>query len=520
MNKFENINLSQEVLKAVADMGFENMSPIQEQAIPLLLEDKDIIGQAQTGTGKTAAFGIPIIEKVDTRSKTVQAMVLYPTRELTVQVAKEIENLAKYKKGFRVLSIYGGAPINKQISALKSGVNVVVGTPGRVMDHIRRNTLKLNSIETIVLDEADEMFDMGFRDDMAFIMDRLSGDRQTVFFSATMAKAIMDFAKKYQKNPVTVKVKDSKKTMPKITEYSYDLKASDKTDALIRTLETNNPELSIVFCNTKRKVDNLVGDLISQGYSASALHGDLKQAQRDRVMRNFRNGNIQVLVATDVAARGIDVDDIDMVFNYDVPENLEYYVHRIGRTGRAGREGVAYNFVTRADRRKIKDIQRYTKSKIKSAKIPSKKDVKMIKAKNSLDTISELIEGSDLSSYKDMIGKIEEKHSLSDISAALLKLYLKEESKVTSPKVDTSKEPGRIHINIGSKMGIQPRHIVAGIVDNAGINGDDIGKIDIFDNFSFVEMPENNLDATIRKLNSGKIKGKKVRVERANARRN
>lgn len=322
--RFEEINLSDEIQRGISDMGFEEMSPIQAQSIPILLEGRDIIGQAQTGTGKTASFGIPILEMVDPANKSLQALVLCPTRELSIQVAEEISSLGKYKRGIQILPIYGGQPIDRQIRALKKGVQVVVGTPGRVMDHMRRGTLKTGNIRMMVLDEADEMFDMGFRDDIEIVMKDLPEDRQTIFFSATMAKEIVRFASRYQKNPEMVKVVHKALTVPKVEQGYFELKEHMKTEILSRLLDIYNPKLAIVFCNTKRKVDELVSQLQGRGYSADGLHGDLKQSQRDNVMGKFRNGTIDILVATDVAARGLDVDDIDLVINYDFPQDDEY----------------------------------------------------------------------------------------------------------------------------------------------------------------------------------------------------
>ena len=330
-------------------MGFEELSPIQQQAIPLIMDKKDVIGQAQTGTGKTAAFGIPVIETVDSSLKKLQAMILCPTRELSIQVAEEISNLAKYKEELIAMPIYGGQPIERQIKGLKKGVQVVIGTPGRVIDHIKRKTLKTDNIKMFVLDEADEMFDMGFREDIETIIEFIPKERQTAFFSATMEKEIMDFAKKYQNNPQLVKVVHKEMTVPKVDQIYYSIKSYMKTEVLARVIDIMNPKLTVVFCNTKKRVDQLTTELQAKGFFADGLHGDLKQSSRDTVMNKFRKGTIDILVATDVAARGIDVDDVDLVINYDLPQNSEYYVHRIGRTARAGRTGTAISFVTSKD---------------------------------------------------------------------------------------------------------------------------------------------------------------------------
>ena len=331
--KFDSLNLSLEVIKAISDMGFEELSPIQQQAIPLIMDKKDVIGQAQTGTGKTAAFGIPVIETVDSSLKKLQAMILCPTRELSIQVAEEISNLAKYKEELIAMPIYGGQPIERQIKGLKKGVQVVIGTPGRVIDHIKRKTLKTDNIKMFVLDEADEMFDMGFREDIETIIEFIPKERQTAFFSATMEKEIMDFAKKYQNNPQLVKVVHKEMTVPKVDQIYYSIKSYMKTEVLARVIDIMNPKLTVVFCNTKKRVDQLTTELQAKGFFADGLHGDLKQSSRDTVMNKFRKGTIDILVATDVAARGIDVDDVDLVINYDLDDRSEE--RRVGKECRS-----------------------------------------------------------------------------------------------------------------------------------------------------------------------------------------
>ena len=358
ITKFEDLPISDEIKRSIAEIGFEEPSPIQAQSIPVILSGKDVIGQAQTGTGKTAAFSIPILEKVDPNNKHLQAIVLCPTRELAIQVSKEIRKLGKFKSGIKTLPVYGGQPIDRQIKALKSGVQVVIGTPGRVIDHINRKTLKLDDVKMVVLDEADEMLDMGFREDIELILNQTPIERQTTFFSATMPKEILELTKLYQHEPEIIKVVRKELTVPNIKQFYIETRRANKLEVLCRLIDVYNPKLSVVFCNTKRGSDELVSELQARGYFADALHGDLKQTQRDIVMDKFRQGTIDILVATDVAARGIDVDDVDMVFNYDLPQDEEYYVHRIGRTGRAGREGVSFSFVYGKEMRKMRDIER------------------------------------------------------------------------------------------------------------------------------------------------------------------
>lgn len=526
MNKlrFEDMNLSKEIQKAVSDMGFEEMSPIQSQAIPYIMDGMDIIGQAQTGTGKTAAFGIPIVEMCNGDDRTLQAIVLCPTRELSIQVAEEIKRLSKYKKDIFVLPVYGGQPINRQIKALKKGVQIVVGTPGRVIDHIRRKTLKLGNIKKVVLDEADEMFDMGFRDDIELIMNHMPEERQTIFFSATMPNEIVKFAKKYQTNPKIIKVVHKELTVPRVEQYYFELKEHMKTEILCRLIDIYNPKLSIVFCNTKKKVDELAIELQGRGYFVDGLHGDLRQPQRDKVMNKFRTGNIDILVATDVAARGLDVDDVDIVFNYDIPHDEEYYVHRIGRTARAGREGMAFSFVVGRDIYRIKDIQRYTKTKITRKDLPTLKDIEEKQTDILLEKIKEEIDKGELGSYEKMVNTLlEEDYSSFEVAAVLLKFYL------TNNRLDSHKELDavdygdmsikimtRIYINIGKRKGVSPRHILGAIMNETSLPRKTVGNIDMYDKFTFVEVPEEYADEVIKRLNNKRIKGTKVKVELAN----
>ena len=336
--------LDNRIVRAIREMGFEKLSPIQEQAIPYLLQGEDIIGQAQTGTGKTAAFGIPAIQHINPDVKKLQTIILCPTRELAIQAAEELRKIAKYMHGIKVLPVYGGQDISRQIKALKGGVQIIIGTPGRLMDHLRRKTIRPDHVKTIVLDEADEMLNMGFREDIETVLEYLPQEHQTVLFSATMPKPILEITRKYQHDAINIKIVKKELTVANIDQYYYDVKRKDKIDVLTRLLDYYNPKLSLVFCNTKKMVDELAYELCGRGYSAEGLHGDMKQVQRDRVMKNFRNGKTDILIATDVAARGIDVDDVEAVFNYDLPQDDEYYVHRIGRTGRAGRCGKAFSF--------------------------------------------------------------------------------------------------------------------------------------------------------------------------------
>lgn len=525
--RFEEMGLSEEIQKAVRYMGFEEASPIQAKAIPAMISGIDLIGQAQTGTGKTAAFGIPILEKVDPKLKKLQAIVLCPTRELAIQVADEIRNLSRYMHGIKVLPIYGGQDIVKQIRSLKSGTQIVIGTPGRVMDHMRRKTMKLDFAHTVVLDEADEMLNMGFREDIEFVLSGVPEERQTVLFSATMPKPIMEITKKFQNNAKVIKVTKKELTVPNIEQYYYDVKPKKKEEVLSRLLDIYSPRLSVVFCNTKKQVDLLVNALLGRGYFAAGLHGDMKQEQRDRVMQGFRTGKTEILVATDVAARGIDVDEVEAVFNYDLPQDDEYYVHRIGRTGRAGREGRAFSFVSGKEVYKLKEIQRYCKTKIYAQKVPSLNDVANTKMENILDDVERVIEQEDLDM---MINAIEERVNNSeftamDMAAAFLKICcgMTEDNKTTEENDwefgDTGAgEDGmvRLFINIGKKQRVRPGDILGAIAGESGMDGKLIGTIDMYDKYTFVEVPREYAREVLNAMKNVKIKGKTVAVEPAN----
>ena len=526
--RFDELDLYPQVLRAIKEMGFEEATPIQSQAIPVVMSGVDVIGQAQTGTGKTASFGIPVLHKVDPNNKKTQVIILSPTRELAIQVSEEIRKLSKYMHGVKILPVYGGQDINRQIKALKGGAQIIIGTPGRVMDHLRRKTIRCEAVNTIVLDEADEMLNMGFREDIETILEYIPEEgRQTVLFSATMPKAILDITKKYQHDAVTIKVVKKELTVPSIEQYYYDVKPKKKEEVLSRLLDIYSPRLSVVFCNTKKQVDLLVNALLGRGYFAAGLHGDMKQEQRDRVMQGFRTGKTEILVATDVAARGIDVDEVEAVFNYDLPQDDEYYVHRIGRTGRAGREGRAFSFVSGKEVYKLKEIQRYCKTKIYAQKVPSLNDVANTKMENILDDVERVIEQEDLDM---MINAIEERVNNSeftamDMAAAFLKICcgMTEDNKNTEENDwefgDTGAgEDGmvRLFINIGKKQRVRPGDILGAIAGESGMDGKLIGTIDMYDKYTFVEVPREYAREVLNAMKNVKIKGKTVAVEPAN----
>ena len=546
--RFDELNLDPRILRAVTDMGFEAASPIQAQAIPVEMEGHDMIGQAQTGTGKTAAFGIPLLMKMDPENRKTQAMILCPTRELAIQVAEELRRLAKYMSGIKILPVYGGQEIVKQIRSLKGGVQIIVGTPGRVMDHMRRKTIRTDAIHTVVLDEADEMLNMGFLEDMETILGELPEERQTVMFSATMPHAIAQIAQKFQKDPKMVQVVKKELTVPKVTQYYYEVKPKTKVEVMCRLLDMYDPKLSIVFCNTKRQVDDLVQELQGRGYFAEGLHGDLKQMQRDRVMNSFRNGRTDILIATDVAARGIDVDDVEAVFNYDIPQDDEYYVHRIGRTGRAGREGKAFSLVVGREVYKLREIQRYCKTKIIPQPIPSLNDVTSIKVEKIMDSVEEIIRDSDLDKIINIVEKrvLEEDYTTLDLAAALLKMSMGDDYEdisvertplrsldeledyergarsrnngrgARSGSRGGSENVARLFINIGKNQGIKPGDILGAIAGESGMPGRMVGSIDMFDKYTFVEVPREQADVVLQAMKDVKIKGKNVHMEKAN----
>ena len=422
----------------------------------------------------------------------------------------------------KVLPIYGGQEIVKQIRSLKSGTQLIIGTPGRVMDHMRRKTVKMENIHTVVLDEADEMLNMGFREDIETILEGVPEERQTVLFSATMPKPILDITKRFQKNAELIKVTKKELTVPNIEQFYYEVKPKNKEEVLSRLLDIYNPKLSVIFCNTKKQVDLLVNGLLGRGYFAAGLHGDMKQAQRDRVMEGFRKGKTEILVATDVAARGIDVEEVEAVFNYDLPQDDEYYVHRIGRTGRAGRVGRSFSFVTGKEVYKLKEIQRYCKTKIYAQKVPSLDDVANTKMDKLMETINRIIEEEDLTTYFQMIqAEVNDSDYTSmDIAAALLKLCsgTKEEDSADMFEDTGAEEPGmvRLFINIGKKHKAKPGDILGALAGESGLPGKVVGTIDMYDKYTFVEVPREYARDILNAMDHAKIKGKSVAVEPAN----
>ncbi|MCF6137255.1 DEAD/DEAH box helicase [Pseudalkalibacillus berkeleyi] len=429
MTKFKDLGIETRTLKAISDMGFEEPTPIQRDSIPVALEGRDLIGQAQTGTGKTAAFGIPIIEKIDKDESGVQALIVTPTRELTIQVAEELNKIGNHKR-IRTLPIYGGQHIGLQIKALKKRPQILVGTPGRLLDHLNRKTIRLGELNTVVLDEADEMLNMGFIDDIKSILSQIPEEHHTMLFSATMPKAIQSLANQFMKEDrEIIRVKASEMTVTKIDQRYVKVHEREKFDVLCRLLDIQAPELAIIFGRTKKRVDEVTDALNKRGYSADGIHGDLTQQKRDRVMKKFRSGRVDILVATDVAARGIDISGVSHVYNFDIPQDPESYVHRIGRTGRAGNTGVAITFMTSREFDHLKTIEQITKKRMEPMTIPSTDDAIEGQQRMAADQLINAIKNDDLDSYHNVADELLSQYNARDIVAAALKGYTKEPDK-------------------------------------------------------------------------------------------
>ncbi len=511
---FKQLGLPAPILRALEEMGFENATEIQAQSIPLIQMGYDVVGRSQTGTGKTAAFAIPAIGKIQNgeEKRSVQVLLLCPTRELAVQAADEIKKIAKYTEGVKAVAVYGGAPIERQILQLRNA-NIVIGTPGRVMDHMRRHTLKLQNLKMLILDEADEMLSMGFREDIETILQETPEDRQTILFSATMPKEIMEIISNYQKEPQIVEVNKQQVTLDAIGQFYYEVPMGRKNDMLLLLLAEQDPKRSIIFCNTKKMVDDLTQFLNDKGYRAEGLHGDLKQSQRDSVMGAFKGGRTTILVATDVAARGIDVDDIDCVINYDIPQNNEYYVHRIGRTGRAGKSGTAYTICS--GRRQVflmKDIAKATRSGIVQLEVPTAESIlKKQRLKKQDELLRKLSESTELP-YMELVGNLmKQGYAAEQVAAATLELlYGEEEASLPVIQMEKKRRGGdfaKLMINIGRSSRIAPNFIVGAIVERTSLSGRDIGKIEIFDEHTLVEVPRAAVEEVLQAMEGCKING-------------
>jgi len=528
MNKlnFTDLGISPEVLKAIGDLGFEEPSPIQTAAIPVLIAGHDAVGQSQTGSGKTAAFAIPAIDLCRADDRSVQVLIMCPTRELATQVADDVHKLSTHKRGIHAVPIYGGASYERQFYELKKGVQIVIGTPGRIMDHMDRGTLVLSGVKMVVLDEADRMLDMGFREDIEKILKATPDERQTVFFSATVSKQIRDLIGRHSRNPKSVKVEQRELTVPTVEQWYYETPQRMKFEALIRLVDFHGFKLGIIFCNTQRMVDELADDLIAQGFSADRLHGGIAQAQRTRVMNKFKKAEFEFLVATDVAARGIDVDELELVVNYDLPYDAEDYVHRIGRTGRAGRKGMAVTFVSGRDIYKLQFIERFTHTKIHRGSIPTAGAVEERRVEGLLEKIREILDRGNLSTV--VVDRLlEEGYSSTDIAGALFELLSgpePEAAKEQPAKAPASARPPTaahphaaarppacqpasapslrppsrgmqwVSLSAGRATRIAPLDIIGLLEDALGLPGRTVGIIDITPAMSFAQVPKQFLD--------------------------
>jgi ATP-dependent RNA helicase DeaD len=564
---FAELGLAPEILKAIERMGFEEASPIQSAAIPVLLEGADVVGQSQTGSGKTAAFGIPAIQAVDPGLRAPQVLILCPTRELAVQVAEEIAKLAFFKRGVRELPIYGGQSYERQFRGLQAGAQIIIGTPGRVMDHLERKSLKLGQIRMVILDEADRMLDMGFVDDIKTILRQVPEKRQTVFFSATIPRPIQQLIQTFTREPVNVRVEAEAMTVPAIEQVYYEVDRRSKLEVLCRLIDLEDVKLAIIFCATKMMVDELTEHLIARGYGADKLHGDMTQAMRERVMGRFRKRKVEFLVATDVAARGLDVDDIEIVFNYDLPHDGEDYVHRIGRTGRAGKGGKAVTFVAGREIYRLENIQRFTRSRIRRERIPSAEEVEGKRATAFADALRETLEKGEYKRHDELLDRLlEQNYSPTDIASALIHLLGEDKSREAEtipedrrphrPSSDHDQSPDRSHrrnpdpsakarrergrddyepqrrsrsreepgtvsheagmvrlaFNVGRAHSVSPGDFVGVITGVTAIPKGEIGAIHLQDTKTFVDVAEPRVALLLKKLNGIKFKGRKLLV--------
>lgn len=537
---FNSFGLSKELLKVLDEVGYESPSAIQEQCIPHLLNGHDVIGQAQTGTGKTAAFALPLIDRIDISNNQVQLLVLAPTRELAIQVSEAIQTYARHLKGFHVLPIYGGQSYDIQLRPLKRGVHAVVGTPGRVMDHLKRGTLKLNSLKALVLDEADEMLRMGFIDDVKWVMEKLPKERQIALFSATMPDVIRRVAEKFLNTPKIVKVKTKTATAQTISQRYWLVSGVNKLDALTRILEVEEFDALLIFVRTKTATADLAEKLSARGFTAEAINGDIAQRQRERIIQQLKNGKIDILIATDVAARGLDVERISHVVNYDIPQDPESYVHRIGRTGRAGREGKAILFVAPRERRMLKTIERITRQPIDPMQLPSAKIINEQRVVNFKNRITDTLNNQELAIFEELILNYQKEHEIDafKIASALalmaqgtepLLLNEKEINQASLDKGNKSKlsvsinadplkdnpsiQMRRYRIAVGHKDNIKPGNVLGAIANEAEISSAFIGAIQIYEDFTTVDLPDEMPKETLQILKNTRVFDKKLNIE-------
>jgi len=525
---FAAMGLSGEVLRAVADLGYTVLTPIQAQTIPILLEGHDVLGQAPTGTGKTAAFGIPILERIEPGQRWPQALVLTPTRELCMQVASMITALGKYR-GVAVTPIYGGQPIERQFRALRQGAQVVVGTPGRVLDHLRQGTLDLTRVRMVVLDEADEMLDMGFIEDVEAILDRVTGEPQMALFSATLPPRVAELAARYLHEPVRVSVAKARTVPAPIVQLYYEVRDAVKVDVLCRILDLEEPGSAIIFTRTKQGADELAEELVNRGYDALAIHGDLTQGQRDRAMGRFRRGQAQLLIATDVAARGLDIPEVSHIMNYDLPDDADAYVHRIGRTGRAGRGGMAISLVTPRDRHHLALIERVMGRRLKVGRVPTPADIAARRRDNFKRRVLETVAAGNLEPYQELVRELADQYDAVQLAAAAFKLIAQvtgksedrygavEEVEPTSSRRVRAGDADmvRLLLHVGRRDGARPGDIVGAIAHEAGVPGKAIGPVAIYDAVSVVAVPQKSAARVLRALKRTSIRGRRLDVKLA-----
>ncbi|MGD9343997.1 MAG: DEAD/DEAH box helicase [Desulfuromonadales bacterium] len=533
---FKDLGLAPAIGKVINEVGYESPSPIQAQSIPPLLEGRDLLGQAQTGTGKTAAFALPLLSRLDLKKRHPQILVLTPTRELALQVSEAIRTYARHLSGFQVLPVYGGQSMSQQLRQLHRGVHAVVGTPGRVLDHLRRNTLNIAELSCVVLDEADEMLRMGFIDDVEQILKETPSERQTALFSATMPKEVNRIAQRHLKNPVEIKIKAKTATVETIVQRFWQVKGLHKLDALTRILEAEEIEGMIVFVRTKTATVELAEKLESRGFSCAPLNGDMTQALRERTVEQLKSGALDIVVATDVAARGLDVKRISHVVNYDIPYDTEAYVHRIGRTGRAGRAGQAILFVAPRERRMLAAIERATRQPITAMSLPSRKDISNRRIDLFKEQITEAMESQELEFFEELIDSYQHQHDvgLRRIASALAFLLQKDKPL----QIDSTDEPAdvddpgraekdatstngslaRYRIEVGRSHGVEPKHIVGAIANEANIKSRDIGQIKIFNDYCLVDLPRSIPPALFRHLQKVWVCGQQLQISPADDR--
>jgi ATP-dependent RNA helicase DeaD len=517
---FDDLGLSEPVRRAITDAGYESPTPIQSRAIPVMLAGRDLIGQAQTGTGKTAAFALPILDRVDAARNDTQALILAPTRELAVQVAGEFHNFAKHTS-LRVVPVYGGQPIDRQLRALRQGAHVVVGTPGRIQDHLRRGSLDLSKVAICVLDEADEMLALGFVEEVEAILAELPEERQVSLFSATMPPRVAALARKFLREPERVAIESKRRTVEKVDQSYYEVPKGRKLEALARVLDMETPGPTIVFCRTRKETEELAEALRVRGYGAESLHGEMAQQERDRVMKRFRDGQSDLLIATDVAARGLDIETVTHVVNYDIPWDVEQYIHRIGRTGRAGREGDAITLVEPRERRLLRQIEFATGAKIRAASIPTAADISARRRELMKNAVLEALEAGNFDGQMAIIDELGEQYNLGEVAAAALQILWESwagnpaevEDEIAAQGEQPEAGMTRLFLAMGRQDGLRPGDLVGAITNETGLPGKSVGAIDILDRTAFVEVPAENAREVIEALSKTKLRGRRVRVD-------